>query len=942
MHLPFTFRAYFTQCLRRIAVVHLILGLILGVAVQNVAATTAAKSTLTLGIFAYRPKAILAPKFQELGIYLTGALPHHQVVIEILDQKEMEDALQANRLDFVFTNPSHFVVLRHSNRLSGAIATVQSRENGLSTASLGGVILAPANRKDIQSLSDLAGKRIAIPGQRYLGGYQTQAFELFEIGINPKIDAQLIEVGSHDKVVDALLAGQADAGFVRTGILEALSREGKRPLDRLKILAPRQYPNFPYMVSTRLYPEWAFSALPHVPPDVVKRMARALFFLTEDMPPAEAADIGGFSIPGDYQSIDQLARTLRLPPYETPEFRLTDIWARYQWTLVIALLSIVFVVLLSIRLWTGNRRLRQERAKLSQSERRLKLIAEGANLGLWDWRPATQWIELNSRILSLLGYAPSEREALQGQWFHIDHPEDRTAYHQALEAHFAKATERYSCRRRLQHKDGHWVWVLDAGQVTEWDSEGKPSLMRGILIDITEAKSAELALRDREDRLRTLVRSMDDVVLVLDTNGRIAECHWPESDEKAPDTLSWINQDCSIVLPPELAQSVGDVMGRLIVDPEHPVHQEFSWHLSDGERWYSAIFSALKNPEDAYPKGFLCIARDITGRKYEELALKESRNAIEQLSRRNQLLLEAAGEGIYGVDQDGRINFINPSALAMLELGEADAIGKNSHDLFHRSSLDGMPRPLDQCPVHQTLLDGRRREAEEIYVRRTGEAFVVHLVATPVIDEGRQLGVEVVFLDITPRKTMEAELTRLATTDSLTGVSNRRHFLAQVEDEIARFQRFGQPVSILMLDLDRFKRINDTYGHPAGDAVLKVFAETMREACRRMDHIGRLGGEEFAILLPGTGTVEAHQFAERLRQAVATKRVVADEWEIQFTVSIGIAGMQKGDLEPATILARADTLLYRAKATGRNRVASEELSSAPGEIALTSSDAADR
>jgi diguanylate cyclase (GGDEF)-like protein len=150
---------------------------------------------------------------------------------------------------------------------------------------------------------------------------------------------------------------------------------------------------------------------------------------------------------------------------------------------------------------------------------------------------------------------------------------------------------------------------------------------------------------------------------------------------------------------------------------------------------------------------------------------------------------------------------------------------------------------------------------------------------------------------------------------------NRRHFLSRTDDEFARLQRLdAQDVSVLMLDIDHFKRVNDTHGHSVGDAVLKHFAEIMNEELRQIDSVGRLGGEEFAIILPGADPAAAEIFAERLRQKVETSPTHAGELTIPVTVSIGIAAMRPTDTATDNALARADEALYLAKTGGRNRV----------------------
>jgi ABC-type phosphate/phosphonate transport system substrate-binding protein len=325
-----------------------------------------AEETLTLGIFAYRPKAIMAEKFDMLGAYLTGALPGYQLKVEYLDLEELNAAVAADRLDFIFTNPAHFVRLRHKNQLSGAIATLQSIENDKATAGLGGVILVPAENATIQSLADLKGKTIAIPGKSFLGGYQTQAYEVLEAGVNLNNDSKLIEVGGHDKVVEALLAGKAEAGFVRTGLIESMRKKGTLPPGRLRVINAQNVPHFPFALSTRIYPEWAFAAFARVPEDIVKRVNRALLFITPDMPVATDAGIAGFTVPGDYQVVDQLARRLRLPPYEQADFVFRDVWQRYNWFMLAGLLAAALILALTIRLSAGNRLLARTGTRLQK------------------------------------------------------------------------------------------------------------------------------------------------------------------------------------------------------------------------------------------------------------------------------------------------------------------------------------------------------------------------------------------------------------------------------------------------------------------------------------------------------------------------------------------------------------------------------------------------
>ncbi len=175
-------------------------------------------------------------------------------------------------------------------------------------------------------------------------------------------------------------------------------------------------------------------------------------------------------------------------------------------------------------------------------------------------------------------------------------------------------------------------------------------------------------------------------------------------------------------------------------------------------------------------------------------------------------------------------------------------------------------------------------------------------------------------LEIEQRKILEDELRRLATLDALTGALTRRRFLELFDQELARRNRTNTALSVLMIDLDHFKSINDRFGHATGDLALSHFSAVCKSCLRSPDHLGRMGGEEFAVLLPETNIEDAHVVAERLRRSVAaTKITLDDNTHITLTISIGLAECY-GYQPPEAILAAADRALYQAKHGGRNRV----------------------
>jgi diguanylate cyclase (GGDEF)-like protein len=165
-----------------------------------------------------------------------------------------------------------------------------------------------------------------------------------------------------------------------------------------------------------------------------------------------------------------------------------------------------------------------------------------------------------------------------------------------------------------------------------------------------------------------------------------------------------------------------------------------------------------------------------------------------------------------------------------------------------------------------------------------------------------------------------AQLQLLSSTDRLTGLYNRGHWEASLKAAYARHQRYGNALSLVMLDIDHFKRVNDTYGHQAGDKVIEQVARLLHEHVRESDVVGRYGGEEFGVVLSDTDSAGGQIFAERLRKAVEASLVQYNGQDIRFTVSLGVADLSQPANDHAELIARADQALYTSKKTGRNRV----------------------
>ncbi|MEW6261851.1 MAG: diguanylate cyclase [Thermodesulfobacteriota bacterium] len=280
---------------------------------------------------------------------------------------------------------------------------------------------------------------------------------------------------------------------------------------------------------------------------------------------------------------------------------------------------------------------------------------------------------------------------------------------------------------------------------------------------------------------------------------------------------------------------------------------------------------------------------------------------------------EASHDAIVMIDARDTIVFWNHSAEKMFGRSKGEVLGRKLHGLISIEA-DHEKLRLDFEAFGQT---GRCRFMDNLYEfmarRKNGREFPVELsLATfKLADQWYAVGG---IRDITDRKEAEGRLKELAIKDGLTDLFNRRHFLELARQEIERARRYEKNFSLIILDVDHFKEINDRHGHDAGDEVLKALARVSRRILRRVDVIGRLGGEEFAVAMPETDRDQAGRTAERLRLAIARESVPLGDSNLTVTISLGVASLSHRDLSLKDLLKKADQAMYRAKDQGRNRV----------------------
>ena len=269
------------------------------------------------------------------------------------------------------------------------------------------------------------------------------------------------------------------------------------------------------------------------------------------------------------------------------------------------------------------------------------------------------------------------------------------------------------------------------------------------------------------------------------------------------------------------------------------------------------------------------------------------------------IVFSGISEGILIVDANGRISDFNAAGARIFAWLSPDCIGKKLSDFKDSEAFD--------------LCAGRR---SEIKVSRGGKTNYFSVKMTDLDDEGKIVGKVYMFKDVTALRRVMKKLYRFANYDMLTKVFNRRRLFDDAEKEISRSIRYGQRISLLMLDLDYFKTVNDMHGHQAGDAVLAEVAQVLKKRVRASDIVGRYGGEEFMIVLVEMDPGRAFRVAEDIRKGVEALGVSVGGALIKTSVSVGVATSHPGDgnLSLEGLLAAADRALYRAKSEGRNRV----------------------
>ncbi|MGI9478266.1 MAG: diguanylate cyclase [Hyphomicrobiaceae bacterium] len=431
----------------------------------------------------------------------------------------------------------------------------------------------------------------------------------------------------------------------------------------------------------------------------------------------------------------------------------------------------------------------------------------------------------------------------------------------------------------------------------------------GIMRDVTVRARKANELHEQERQLRQIADALPELVTCIDRDGVVqfanATAHrWYDCENRTligRNIFTMLSPQSLATIDPLLERVYGGETVRKRVTMTYPDQQNRTVDLS-----YMPYRSTAGEVT-----GYVALAVDVTAQTKveEELSISKQRlnDAIDAVPDafayydKDDILrvFNAQYHALYNLSQD--LIYVGAKFEDIIRTGVArgqykDAIGREEEWIAHRLAEHANPTTA----LEQRLDDGRWVRIEE---RKT--------------KDGGTVGVRI---DVTKLKEREQELKHLSVTDHLTGISNRRMLLSELQTAHGKVQSESGTYSLLMIDVDHFKKVNDTYGHAMGDEVLKRLTKLIKGELRPHDHVCRYGGEEFAVLLPDTSIGGAFSTAERIRTSAKGQRIEADGNSIQISISIGATQIDSRDENYDTALARADSALYQAKELGRDRV----------------------
>ncbi len=474
---------------------------------------------VNIGVLAKRGYAKSQERWQATAEYLSASVPGYRFKIVPMTFGDIPVIVKNRLVDFVVVNPGIYVNLAETYGVRRILTLINELSPGYPVSRFGSVIFTLKSNTDIVDLKGLKNQRIAAVHSTSLGGWIMALREFKDEGIDRWDFASLLFLNTHDAVVDAVTHRKAEAGVVRTDTLERMAMEGLIQLEDYRILSPDHYEQFPYLISTPLYPEWPFSILPHTSPELAKQVAIALLKLPADHPAAKEAHIYGWTIPEAYQSVYDLLRSLELAPYDksvSQKFSqsLSRSWPWYLASL--ALLGILFY--LGTHLIRLKRALFEQQTNLESSCQAQLATFELAAVGLAHITPTGEFLQTNRKLCELLALPPEKMASVN--LMDILHDEDLPTCIKAFDQLRENQQTSVSIQLRMLCANGLSKWIQlslsakNAGEVNQDD------YYIAVIDDIDSYKSLEEQNRLTQHQKELILNIAGDGIIGLDATGK--------------------------------------------------------------------------------------------------------------------------------------------------------------------------------------------------------------------------------------------------------------------------------------------------------------------------------------------------------------------------------------------------------------------------------------
>ncbi|HEX5831132.1 MAG TPA: PAS domain S-box protein [Gemmatimonadaceae bacterium] len=544
---------------------------------------------------------------------------------------------------------------------------------------------------------------------------------------------------------------------------------------------------------------------------------------------------------------------------------------------------------------------RRAKAQLQEAETSMRAIVEQSLMGVYLIENG-RFTYVSPRFAEMVGYSARELYELPSA-FSIIHPDDRPRAERHLHGGVSDR-DSSPVHVRLLRKDGSVSDLEAQCRIVEF---ARGLAMMGFQIDITDRVRAEAELRASEARFRALIEHASDAILILDADAIIRYASPSTERIFGGRADARVGRSAVESVHPEDSARILDEFHALRATPGRMVTAEYRVRHVDGA-WRHVGTIAQNFLDDPAVRGIIVNTRDITGRIESEAALRAS-------EARYRAVFASAGIGVARISLRGRWLEVNRRACEITGYSAEELVGRPWSDI-----LDPTDRAHDTTLL-RGLLSGKvpSLTVDRRFVRKDGDVVWVKLTYTVVREPNRvPRSLAVILEDVTERRTLEARLRELAFHDPLTGLANRALFHDRVTHAFERAEREAMSAAVLFLDIDDFKRVNDSLGHAAGDELLLAAAERIRTTVRSSDTAARFGGDEFAVLVEDTHSpADAAELAERLTAAFFAPFSVAGR-EIVTGASIGVAIAEPGET-PDEVLRNADVAMYVAKARGRGK-----------------------